>query len=80
MMDFTLIEKREVNGICYKLLKTNFFRNYYIIIAQDKRSFYCGSICAIKEEAHKLFSEIVDSNTEIYCIADILSDFSKQKV
>lgn len=80
MMDFTLIEKHERNGICYKLLKTNFYRNYYIIIAQNKRSFYCGSICAMKEQAHELFEEIVYSNTEIYCIADILSDFSKQKV
>jgi hypothetical protein len=34
----------------------------------------------MKEQAHELFEEIVDSNTEIYCIADILSDFSKQKV
>lgn len=79
-MDFTLMEKREENGICYKLLKTNFYRNYYVIIAQDKREFSCGSICASKEEALELFCEIANSNTDIYCISDILSDFSKQKV
>ena len=77
-MDFTMIEKRELNGICYKLLKTNFYRDYYVIIAQDKRDFYCGSLRANREEAYKLFIEIAESNTEIYCISDILSDFAKQ--
>ena len=79
-MDFTLIEKIESGGICYKLLKTNFYRNYYVIIAQDKREFYCGSIYASSEEATALFEEIAKSNTNIYCIADILSDFAKQKI
>lgn len=78
-MDFSLIDKRENAGICYKLLKTNFYRNYYVIIAQNKRDFYCGSICASVEEATLLFNEIAESGTNIYTIADILSDFSKQK-
>ena len=79
-MDFSLIEKREVGEICYKLLKANFYRNYYVIIAQDKKEFYCGSINANVDEAKSLFEEIVLSHTNIYCIADILCDFNKQKV
>ena len=79
-MDFTLIEKRELAGICYKLLKTNFYRNYYVIIAQNKREFYCGSIQAEREDAYELFLQIAQSNTDIYCVTDILSDFAKQKV
>ena len=79
-MDFTLIEKIEKNGICYKLLKTNFYRNYYVIIAQDKREFYCGSICAGKKEACELFEEIANSCTDIYCVRDILCEFDRQKV
>ena len=79
-MDFTLIEKREENGICYKLLKAIFYRDYYVIVAQDKRDFCCGSIKGTREEASKFFGEIADSRTDIYCIADILNDFSKQKV
>lgn len=77
-MDFTLIEKREECGICYKLLRANFYRNYYVIIAQDKREFYCGSICATRSEAEEIFENIVKSHTEIYCLADILNDFQKQ--
>ena len=79
-MDFSLIEKKENGGICYKLLKTNFYRNYYVIIAQDKKEFYCGSFCAAREEAYEIFSEIAESNTDIVCIADILCDFAKQKI
>ncbi len=79
-MDFTLIEKRELAGICYKLLKTNFYRNYFVIIAQDKREFYCGSICADRDEALSLFEEISSSYTDINCISYILSDFERQKV
>ncbi len=78
-MDFTQIKKMEISGVCYKLLKANFYRNYYVIIAQDKREFYCGSICASIEEASELFDEIALGNTNIYCISDILSDFNKQK-
>ncbi len=80
VMDFSLIEKREVGGVCYKLLKAIFYRNYYVIIAQDKRDFYCGSIRANREEASELFNEISSGNTDIWCIADILSDFAKQKI
>lgn len=79
-MDFSLIEKCEVGGACYKLLRANFYRNYYVIIAQNKREFYCGSICANIEEASLLFNQIAESNTDIYCVADILSDFTKQKI
>lgn len=79
-MDFTLIEKREIGGICYKLLKSNFYRNYYVIIAQNKKDFYCGSICANRKEAQALFDEIAESNTDIYCVSDILRDFERQKV
>lgn len=79
-MDFSLIEKRIVGDICYKLLKTNFYRNYYVIIAQDKTNFYCGSVRASREDIEALFREIADSNTDIYCISDILCDFERQKV
>ena len=79
-MDFTLIEKCEVGDICYKLLKANFYRNYYVIIAQDKRNFSCGSICATREEADEFFYEIAGTNTDIYSLMDILSDFAKQKI
>ena len=79
-MDFTLIEKREMGDACYKLLRANFYRNYFVIIAQNKKDFYCGSIHASREEAVSLFSEIADSNTDIYCVGDILCDFERQKV
>ena len=79
-MDFTLIEKCEVGDTCYKLLKSNFYRNYYVIIAQDKRNFSCGSIFATRKEADELFYEIAGTNTDIYSLMDILSDFSKQKI
>ena len=79
-MDFTLVEKIEADGFCYKLLKSNFYRNYYVIIAQDKRDFYCGSICAPKDEATALFLEIANSRTDIYCVRDILCEFDRQKV
>ena len=79
-MDFTLIEKREVGDICYKLLRTNFYRDHYVIIAQDKREFYCGSIKASRSEAISLFNEIANSHTDIYSISDILTDYQRQKV
>ena len=78
-MDFTFIEKIESEGICYKLLKANFYRNYYVIIAQDKTDFACGSIFANLKEARTFLSRIANSNTDIYCLMDILSDFAKQK-
>lgn len=79
-MDFTLIEKIDFENICYKLLKTNFYRNYYVIVAQNKREFYCGSICSSRDEAINLFEEIAYSNTDVCCIADVLEDFMKQKI
>ena len=79
-MDFTLIEKTDVANICYKLLKANFYRNYFVIIAQDRRDFYCGSIYASKQEALELFRELAESKTDIYCVSDILRDFQRQKV
>ena len=78
-MDFTFIEKLECDGICYKLLRANFYRNYYVIIAQDKTEFACGSIRANLKEARALLLEIAKSNTDICCLMDILSDFTKQK-
>ena len=40
-MDFTFVEKIENEGICYKLLRSNFCKGYYVIIAQGKRDFSC---------------------------------------
>lgn len=79
-MDFTLIEKYEIGEICYKLLKTNFYRNYYVIVAQTKKDFYCGSFRASVKEARELFSEIANTQTGLYCIADILHDYELQKI
>ena len=79
-MDFTLIERTEVGDICYKLLKTNFYRNYFVIVAPTKKDFYCGSFSSSPEEARELFFEIADSHTDPYCIADILHDFKIQKI
>ena len=79
-MDFTLIERTEVGDICYKLLKTNFYRNYFVIVAQTKKDFYCGSFCSSLDAARKIFFEIADSRTDPYCIADILRDFEMQKI
>ena len=79
-MDFTVIKKLEYDGVCYKLLKANFYRNYYVIIAQDKNEFSCGSICANMEQADLLFNQIAQSETQVYCLLDILSDFAKQKI
>lgn len=79
-MDFTLLRKTEADGICYKLLRTNFYRGYYVIIAQSKNDFYCGSFKASKAEALKLFDEISESVTEPFSLADILSDYTRQKV
>ena len=79
-MDFSLIEKRDEDGICYKLLKAVFYRDYYVIIAQDKKNFYCGSIHATRTDAYELFSEIASTSTDVNCVADILIDFNKEKI
>ena len=78
-MDFSLIEKCELEGNCYKLLRANFYRNYYVIIVQNKKEFCCGSICANLDEAICFFEKIAQSNTDVYCLSDILNDFAKQK-
>lgn len=78
MMDFTLILKKEKGNLCYKLLKTNFYRNYYVIIVQSKTDFACGSVHLVNEDAVILFDEIVDSNTEPFALSDILADINKQ--
>ena len=79
-MDFTLIKKVEKDDACYKLLKTNFYRDHFLIIAQNKEDFYCGSIKASRKCAEELFESISESATEPYVLADILRDFIMQKV
>ena len=79
-MDFTLIKRTCENEFCYKLLKSNFYRNHYVIIAQSKTDFSCGSIKAKKETAIALFDEIAQGLTEPHTLSDILSDFNKERV
>lgn len=79
-MDMTLLEKNERGGICYKLFKANFHYDCYVILAQDSNEFYCGSFNGTFDEASTLFSEICESVTDVFCIADILSDLQKQKM
>lgn len=78
-MDFTLIEKIDADGVCYKLLKANFYRNHFLIIAQNKDDFYCGSIRMARCEVLELFKEITESKTEPHTLCDILSDCQKQR-
>ena len=77
-MDLTLINKVENGEFCYKLFRSTFYKGYYVIIAQTKKEFYCGSFVSSKDGAEKLFLDICETATEPYCIADILSDFQKQ--
>ena len=79
-MDFTLIKRTEQDDICYKLLRANFYRDYFVIIVQNKNDFYCGSFRCNKLGAEELFEEIVKSNTEPHTLHDILHDFQAQKV
>lgn len=80
-MDFTLIEKVEQNGICYKLLRATFYKGYYAIIAQSKKEFFCSSFHSCNLEAAKdFFREISNSDTEIYTLRDIICDFEKQRI
>ena len=78
-MDFTLLQKIENCGICYKFMKATFYYGYYAIIAQTKKEFYCSSFASNREDAQALFCEIAESATEPYCIADIIRDFEKQR-
>ena len=79
-MDFTIVKKMQVGGHVYKLLRANFYRNHYLIIAQSKREFACGSVCASIDAAEELFSQIAQSETEPYTLMDILRDFEMQTV
>ena len=76
-MDLTLIKKINCGEICYKLSRATFYKGYYVIIAQTRKDFYCGSFKSSKENAEKLFDEICETLTEPYCLCDILSDFEK---
>ena len=76
-MDFSLIEKMENDGACYKLLKANFYRDHYVIIVQTKNDFCCGSIRCPRSEILGLFQEIAQSNTDPNTLCDILSDCQK---
>ena len=78
-MDFTLIEKIDGERLCYKLLKANFYRDYYVIIAQDKNDFACGSFSATREGALFFFKELAESETEPHTLNDILGDYQKQR-
>ena len=78
-MEFSLIDKREVGGISYKLLKSNFHREGFAIVVQSKNDFACGSVCGV-DNANTLFKEISPSATEPYTLLDILCDFQEQTV
>jgi hypothetical protein len=78
-MDFTLIEKIEVYGMRYKLLRSNFCRGYYIIIIQSKDDFCCESFSSDKEGAKDLFYEIAASATEPCSLRGIMSDYDSRK-
>lgn len=74
-MDFDFIEKRQVNGISYKLYRATFCRGYFVISAQSKNEFSCGSICSSAEGAKHLLDEIASSETEVHTLVDLLRDF-----
>ena len=79
-MDFTLVERIEVFGMRYKLLRSNFCRGYFLIIIQSKNDFYCESFSSNKDDALDLFYEIASSATEPYTLHDILSDYTKKSL
>lgn len=79
-MDLTLLERKENNGVCYKLFKANFHYDYYVILAQTKNEFYCGSFSATLDEAKRTLYELSDSETEVFCVADIIADLQKQSL
>ena len=76
-MDFTLVERIEVYGMRYKLLRSNFCRGYYIIIIQSKNDFSCQSFACGKGDALDLFYEIAASATDPCSLRDILTDYEK---
>ena len=77
-MDFTLVERIEIYGMRYKLMRSNFCRGYYIIIIQSKNEFACESFASTKEGALDLYYEIAASATDPNSLRDILSDYEKQ--
>ena len=78
-MDFTLIQKIEVYGMRYKLLRSNFCRGYYVIIIQSKEDFCCESFASTdKDHALDLFYEIAASSTEPCSLRGILMDNEKK--
>jgi hypothetical protein len=79
-MDFALIMKREDGKRCYKLLRSNFYRGYFVIIAQDKSEFACGSISGSTDFAIEIFLEIATSRTDPSTLHDILYDLERQEV
>ncbi len=77
-MDFTLIQKIEVHGMRYKLLRSNFCRGYYVIIIESKDDFCCESFASNdKENALDLFYEIAASATEPCSLRGIIMDNEK---
>ncbi|MBR2381479.1 MAG: hypothetical protein IKA84_03175 [Clostridia bacterium] len=77
-MDFTLIQKIEVHGMRYKLMRSNFCRGYYVIIIQSKNDFSCESFASNdKESALDLFYEIAASATEPCSLRGIIMDNEK---
>ena len=79
-MDFSLVLKREDSGRCYKLLRSNFYRGYFVIIAQDKSDFACGSFRGSVDYAIEIFSEIAQSMTDPSTLSCILYDLERQGV
>ena len=76
-MDFTLIKKTDAFNMCYKLLRSNFYRGYYIIIIQSKQDFVCESFASNLDDAIELFNEISSSATEPYTLRDIILDYEQ---
>lgn len=79
-MDFTLIEKTVNEYGCYKLLKSNFYRDYYVIIVQNKRDFACGSFRSTKEGAVFFLKELAEMCAEPNTLVDIIGDYQKQRI
>lgn len=79
-MDFTLVERIEIYGMRYKLLRSNFCRGYYVIIIQSKNEFSCESFASTKEDALDLYYEIAASATDPNSLRDIICDYEKQNM
>ena len=79
-MDFNLIERIDGERFCYKLLKATFYRDYYVVIAQNKHDFACGSFCSTREDALFFFREIAKSETDPFTLNDIIGDYQKERL